>query len=56
MIYKNNSKKFKIISKKKNNGLISSSKNIKNLSNKKKPKLPTKPTEKSGTSKLNQII
>lgn len=53
---KNNSKKSKTISKKKNNGLISNSKSIKNLLNKNNQKLPIKPTEKLGNSSLNQII
>lgn len=53
---KNNSKKSKTISKKKNNGLISNSKSIKNLLNKNNQKLPIKPTEKLGNSGLNQII
>lgn len=56
MTYKNNSKKFKTTSKKKNNGLIFNFKSTKNLSNKRNRKLPIKPTEKSGNSFLNQVI
>jgi len=56
MTYKNNSKKFKTTSKKKNNGLIFNFKSTKNLSNKRNQKLPIKPTEKSGNIKLKSKI
>lgn len=54
--YKNNSKKFKTISKKKNNALISNFKSIKKLSNKNNRKLTINPIEKSGNSLLNKVI
>lgn len=55
-ICKNNSKRFRTISIKKNNGLIFNSKSIKNLSNKNNPKPALKRTEKSGNYSLNNQV